>query len=68
MEVSLFTKNKETWTRFKISVNELELEDYRDIKSIAFILGEPIKKSSRYYYWEIKGDYVNVRPRMKVND
>lgn len=57
MEMTLFTKNKENWTRFKIGLKEI----YTMLPKVLFALGEPTKKSSRFYYWEKKGDFLNGR-------
>lgn len=57
MEMSLFTKNKENWTRFKIGIKEMKIMPSK----VLLALGEPVKKSSRFYYWEKKGDYLNGR-------
>lgn len=57
MEISVFEKNGETWTRFKIKVKNFGIysgliKKYVDIKS-------PVKKNSRFIYFECKGDLLN---------
>ena len=42
--MTLFTKNKENWTRFKVGVKQIYT-----------------KKTTRFYYWEKKGDFLNGR-------
>lgn len=57
MEMTLFTKNKENWTRFKVGVKQI----YTIPPKILLALGEPTKKTTRFYYWEKKGDFLNGR-------
>ncbi|WP_462427227.1 hypothetical protein [Fusobacterium varium] len=57
MEMKLFKKGKERWTRFKVGVKEIQFLPIEVIVA----LGYPIKKSSRFYYFEKKGDYLNER-------
>ncbi|KEI94960.1 hypothetical protein N496_18485 (plasmid) [Clostridium botulinum A2B3 87] len=56
MEMKLFKKDNELWTRFKISNKYLD-----SISAIAIKLyaKKPTKVSSRYTYYEIKGDFIN---------
>ena len=61
--MSIFKRGGEIWTRFKIPVKDLAIysaiiRKYVDIKN-------PTKKSSRYVYYECKGDLLN--PRNKDN-
>ncbi|OSA84089.1 hypothetical protein B2H84_03100 [Clostridium botulinum] len=56
MEMRLFKKNNEAWTRFKIPTKELNSISAVAIKMFA---KEPTKVSSRFTYYEIKGDYLN---------
>ena len=53
MEMTLFTKNKENWTRFKVGVKQI----YTIPPKVLLALGEPTKKTTRFYYWEKKGDF-----------
>lgn len=55
MGITLFKKNGEYWTRFKVGINFLNYIP----PLILEILGKPIKTSSRFYYWEKKGDFLN---------
>jgi hypothetical protein len=56
MQMKLIEKNSEDWTQFKISVKELNSIPALIIKAYGY---EPIKVSSRYTYYEIKGDFLN---------
>lgn len=56
MILSLFPKNGEDWTRFKIPQKELNTPAALAIKMVA---KNPTKVSSRYTYYEIKGDFLN---------
>ena len=55
--MTLFTKNKENWTRFKVEVKQI----YTIPLKVLLVLGEPTKKTTRFYYWEKKGDFLNGR-------
>ena len=55
--MTLFTKNKENWTRFKIGLKQI----YTIPPTVLLALGEPTKKTTRFYYWEKKGDFLNGR-------
>ena len=57
VEMTLFTKNKENWTRFKVGVKQI----YTIPPKVLLVLGEPTKKTTRFYYWEKKGDFLNGR-------
>ena len=57
VEMTLFTKNKENWTRFKVGVKQI----YTIPPKVLLALGEPTKKTTRFYYWEKKGDFLNGR-------
>ncbi|MBE1304150.1 hypothetical protein G4W71_08970 [Clostridium botulinum] len=56
MEMKLFKKDNELWTRFKIFNKYLD-----SIPAIAIKLyaKKPTKVSSKYTYYEIKGDFLN---------
>ena len=43
MEMTLFTKNKENWTRFKVGVKQI----YTIPPKVLLVLGEPTKKTNR---------------------
>jgi hypothetical protein len=57
MEMKLFEIAGERYTRIKVSLSQ-----YRFVKNILAKHGitEPSKKSSRYIYFEVKGDLLNV--------
>lgn len=61
MEMSLIKKDKKDWTLFKCSLKEfsnwkllLEIKYCIDINS-------PVKKNSRFIYFEKEGDFLNGR-------
>ena len=56
MELRLFTKNNEKWTRFKIGLKEI----YTIPSKVLLALGEPTKKTTRFYYWERKVIFLMV--------
>ena len=56
MEMSIFKKDGKTYTRFKVTLKEF--------KSWQALLGcidtsKPVKKNSRYIYFEKEGDWIN---------
>ena len=55
--MTLFLVNKENWTRFKVGVKQI----YAISPMVLLTLGEPTKKTTRFYYWEKKGDFLNGR-------
>ena len=57
MEMTLFTKNKENWTRFQAGVKQI----YTIPPKILLALGEPTKKTTRFYSREKTGDFLNGR-------
>ena len=56
MEVKIFERDGERWTRFKVLLSR-----YRGFKKLldSYGMKEPVKKSSRYLYFEVKGDVLN---------
>ena len=57
METKIFIRDGETWTRFKVKIREVgvyayELKKYVDVD-------KPVRQSSRYAYYEVKGDLLN---------
>ena len=56
MEVKIFEQDGERWTRFKVLVSQ-----YCGFKEVLDSIGlkKPVKKSSRYLYFEVKGDVLN---------
>lgn len=59
MEMSLFKKDGEVWTRFKVSVKQFR--NWKTILEIKYSVDtrKPVKESSRYIYFEQKGDFLN---------
>lgn len=64
METSIFKRDGETWTRFKIPVGDLTI--YAPIIRKYVDINKPAKKSSRYIYYECKGDLLNPRKEGKL--
>ena len=58
MEISIFKKDGKTYTRFKIM-----LKEFKSWKGLLIKCGidtsEPVKKNSRYIYFEKEGDGIN---------
>ena len=52
METSIFKRDGEIWTRFKIPVRDLAI--YSPIVRKYVDINNPVKKSSRYVYYECK--------------
>lgn len=60
MEMSIFKKDGKTYTRFKITLKEFRLKFLRDLLiKYGIDTSEPIKKNSRYIYFEKEGDLIN---------
>ena len=61
MEMSLFKKNGVIWTRFKCSLKELS--QWQALLEIKYCIDTsiPVKKSSRFIYFEQEGDFLNVK-------
>lgn len=59
METSIFKRDGEVWTRFKIPVGDLMI--YAPLIRKYVDINKPAKKSSRYIYYECKGDLLNQR-------
>lgn len=57
MELRLFEKNGETYTRIKLSIKQ----EGAMIVEVACLLGEPTKTSKVYNYFESKGDLSETR-------
>ena len=64
METSIFKRDGEIWTRFKIPVRDLAI--YSPLIRKYVDINEPVKKSSRYVYYECKGDLLNPRKEGKL--
>lgn len=58
MEMRIFERDGERWTRFKILLSQ-----YRGFKKMMdnFGMTQPVKKNSRYIYFEAKGDFLNAK-------
>lgn len=54
MEMSLLNKGGEVWTRIKVSNTEMSILP----KSMKTALWKPVKKSSRYTYFEVKDNQI----------
>lgn len=60
MEMSIFEKDGKTYTRFKITLKEFKLKFLRNLLTKYGIdTSEPVKKNSRYIYFEKEGDWIN---------
>ena len=60
MEMSIFEKDGKTYTRFKITLKEFKLKFLRNLLTKYGIdTSEPVKKSSRYIYFEKERDWIN---------
>lgn len=59
MEMSIFEKDGKTYTRFKITLKEFKF--WQGLLEIKYCIdtSEPIKKNSRYIYFEREGDWIN---------
>lgn len=64
MEMSIFERDGETWTRFKFKVRELKI--YAPIIGKFVDIDKPAKKNSIYIYYECKGDLLNPRKEGKL--
>lgn len=60
MEMSIFEKDGKTYTRFKITLKEFKLKFLRNLLTKYGIdTSEPVKKNSRYIYFEKERDWIN---------
>lgn len=60
MEMSIFKKGGKTYTRFKITLKEFKLKFLRNLLTKYGIdASGPVKKNSRYVYFEKEGDWIN---------
>lgn len=57
MEMKLFKKNKEDWTRVKIPVKELNSVPAMAIKFFGY---EPTEVTDKFTWYELKGDFLMV--------
>lgn len=61
MEMSLFKKDEMTWTRFKCSIKEFpQWQAFLEIK-YCIDTKNPVKRNSRFIYFEKEGDFLNGR-------
>lgn len=61
MEMSIFEKNGKTYTRFKLTVKEFkDFKLYLQAKC-GIDTNVPVKKNSRFIYFEKEGDLINDR-------
>lgn len=66
METSIFKKDGEIWTRFKIPIMDLKI--YAPIIRKYVDINNPTKKSSRYIYYEHKGDLLNHKKQEVLDE
>jgi hypothetical protein len=60
MEMLIFEKGGKTYTRFKITLKEFKLKFLRNLLTKYGIdTSGPVKKNSRYIYFEKDGDWIN---------
>lgn len=59
MEMSIFEKGGKTYTRFKVTLKEFK--SWKALLEIKYGIdtSEPVKKNSRYIYFEKEGDWIN---------
>lgn len=57
METKIFIRDGETWTRFKVKIREVGVYAYMLKKYVD--VDKPVRQSSRYAYYEVKGDLLN---------
>ena len=59
MEMSLFKKNGKTFTKFRVKLKEFDF--YRVLLEIKYCVdtSAPVKKSSKFIYFEKEGDWIN---------
>ena len=58
MEISIFKKDGKTYTGFKVTLKEFKSWRYILIK-YGIDTSKPVKKNSRYIYFEREGDWIN---------
>lgn len=59
MEMSIFEKDGKAYTRFKVALKEFKF--WKALLEIKYCIdtSEPVKKNSRYIYFEKEGDWIN---------
>lgn len=68
MKMSLFKKNSEIYTRFKVKITEFNF--WVAILEIKYCVNtnEPVRQNSRFIYFEKEGDWINgiLQNRMPI--
>ena len=59
MEMSIFKKDGKIYTRFKVRLKELKSWNAWLKLKYCINTSEPVKKNSRYIYFEKEGDWIN---------
>lgn len=59
MVMSIFEKDGKTYTRFKVRLKELKLWKACLKSKYCINTSKPVKKNSRYIYFEKEGDWIN---------
>lgn len=59
MEMSIFKKDGKIYTRFKVTLKEFK--SWQALLEIKYCIdtSKPVKKNSRYIYFEKEGDWIN---------
>ena len=59
MEMSIFEKGGKTYTRFNVALKEFK--SWQALLEIKYCIdtSKPVKKSSRYIYFEKEGNWIN---------
>lgn len=59
MEMSIFEKDGKIYTRFKVRLKDLK--SWKACLKLKYRINtsEPVKKNSRYIYFEKEGDWIN---------
>ena len=59
MEISLFKKNSEIYTRFKVKLKEFDTWVWLLAVKYHIDTSKPIKRNSKFIYFEKEGDWIN---------
>ena len=61
MEMSIFEEDGKTYTRFKVKLKEFK--SWQGLLEIKYCIdtSEPVKKNSRYIYFEKEGNWINEK-------
>ncbi len=57
METSIFERDGKTWTKFKVKAKELPI--FTKLLKNYVNINKPVKRSSKYIYFEVEGDLLN---------